>query len=111
MKNTEHMTAVPNIHLAITKYCGKDDIAVLIDGDDEVLGRHPLKAFNHVYQKQNADVVYSNHIQFYRHTNNAHRGWSMSYSQAEKDQNRYRDVPQRIAHLRSFKVKLFLNIK
>jgi len=75
------MTAVPNIHKAITGYCDKDDIAVLIDGDDEVIGRHALKVFNHVYHKDKADVVWSNHIQFYRHQNNAHRGWSMPYSQ------------------------------
>ena len=111
VKNKEHMTAVPNIHKAATQYCDKGDIGVLVDGDDEMLGRHSLKVFNHIYQKQGADMVWSNHIQFYQHTSKALRGWSMSYSQQEKDQNRYRDVPQRIAHLRSFKIKLFLNIK
>ena len=59
------MTAGPNIHKAITNHCGADSIVVLVDGDDEVLGRYPLKVFNHVYHKSKADVVYSNHLQFY----------------------------------------------
>lgn len=109
--NKERMTAVPNIHRAVTEFCDKDDIVVLADGDDELLGRNILKVYNHVYQKQNVDVVYSNHLQFYQHTKQVYRGWSMSYSDEEKKNNRYRDVPQKIAHLRSFKAKLYLAIK
>jgi phospholipid N-methyltransferase len=40
-----------------------------------------------------------------------YRGWSQSYSDDDKKNNRYRDVIQKIAHLRSFKAKLFLKIK
>lgn len=111
IKNEKRMTAGPNIHKAITNHCGADSIVVLVDGDDEVLGRYPLKVFNHVYHKSKADVVYSNHLQFYTHTGNVYRGWSMSYTDQQKKDNRYRDVPQRIAHLRTFKTKLFLKIK
>ena len=105
------MTAVPNIHKAATQYCGGEDIGVLVDGDDEILGRHALKVFNHVYHKLNADMAWSNHIQFYQHTRKLMKGWSMNYSPEEKKNNKYRDVPQRIAHLRSFKIKLFRAIK
>jgi glycosyltransferase involved in cell wall biosynthesis len=34
VQNKERMTAVPNIKNAIVNYCSKNDIAVLISGDD-----------------------------------------------------------------------------
>jgi glycosyltransferase involved in cell wall biosynthesis len=80
LKNKQRLTAVPNIYTAVTKHCHPDDIVTLVDGDDEILGRNAFKVFNHVYQKNNADVVYSNHLQFYTHTFQVFRGWSMSYS-------------------------------
>lgn len=80
LTNEKRMTAVPNIHRAVTQHCKADSIVVLVDGDDELLGRYSLKVFNHIYQKQKADVVYSNHIQFYTHTKQTYRGWSMNYA-------------------------------
>jgi len=62
LTNEQRMTAVPNIHRAVTQHCSADSIIVLVDGDDELLGRYSLKVFNHIYQKQNAEVVYSNHL-------------------------------------------------
>lgn len=102
---------MPNIYTAVTYHCRPDDIVVLVDGDDELLGRHSFKAFNHIYTKNNVDIVYSNHLQFYTHTKQIYRGWSQSYSDDDKRNNRYRDVIQKIAHLRTFKAKLFLSIK
>jgi glycosyltransferase involved in cell wall biosynthesis len=80
LKNEKRLSAVPNIYTAVTQYCDPDDVVVLVDGDDELLGRNALKIFSHLYQKNNADVVYSNHLQFYTHTRQVYRGWSMSYS-------------------------------
>jgi glycosyltransferase involved in cell wall biosynthesis len=111
LTNEKRRTAVPNIHRAVTDHCGSEDIVVLVDGDDELLGRYSLKVFNHLYQKSGAGVVYSNHLQFYTHIKQVYRGWSMNYSDEEKKNNRYRDVPQRIAHLRSFKASLYRQIK
>jgi hypothetical protein len=105
------MTAVPNIHRAVTQHCAPEDVVVLVDGDDELLGRFSLKVFSHLYQKNKVDVVYSNHLQFYTHTRQVYRGWSMNYGDDEKRSNRYRDVPQKISHLRSFKASLYLKIK
>jgi hypothetical protein len=39
------------------------------------------------------------------------RGWSSSYTAEEKSKNAYRDVPQKISHLRSFKASLYMKIK
>lgn len=74
--NNQRRTAVPNIHVAITQHCGPNDIVVLVDGDDELLGRYSLKVFNHIYQKNKVDIVYSNHLQFYTHMKQVYRGWS-----------------------------------
>lgn len=105
------MTAVPNIHTAVTQHCDEEDIVLLVDGDDELLGTSPLKVFNHIYQKSKVDMVWSNHLQFYNHIRQVYRGWSYNYSDDEKRNNRYRDVPQKISHLRSFKAKLYRMIK
>lgn len=104
------MTAVPNIHLAVTKYCREDEIVVLVDGDDELLGREILRVFAAVYEKKDAAVVYSNHIKMQWHLGRVGTGWSLDYSEAEKRNNLYREVPQKISHLRSFKAALFLKI-
>ena len=42
------------------KYCCEDSILVIVDGDDELLGRNFLKTLNAVYQKTNSGVVYTN---------------------------------------------------
>jgi hypothetical protein len=59
------MTALPNIHRAITQHCDPSDIIVTVDGDDELLGRYALKVINHFYQKNKVDIVYSNNLMFY----------------------------------------------
>lgn len=84
---------------------------MLVDGDDELLVKDSLKVFNSVYQSQKVDVVYSNHLKLYWHQDDVFKGWSSAYTAAEIKGNAYRDVPQKISHLRSFKVSLFLRIK
>lgn len=83
----------------------------MVDGDDELLVRDSLKVFNAVYQQKKVDVVYSNHLKLYWHQNDVFKGWSAAYSAEEVGDNSYRDVPQKISHLRSFKVALFLEVK
>ena len=56
------MTAIPNIHRAITTQCGKDDIAIIVSGDDELLGRLVFKVINVVYQTKKPGVAYTNHF-------------------------------------------------
>jgi glycosyltransferase EpsE len=84
LKNDKRMTALPNIHRAITKHCDPSDIILMIDGDDEILGRHALKVFNHFYQKNEADVVYSNNAMFYHRKKLIDRGWSKPYTIEKK---------------------------
>jgi hypothetical protein len=55
-------------------------------------------------------VVYSNHIRIQWHLSRAGAGWSAPYTANEKKNNMYREVDQKISHLRSFKANLFLKI-
>jgi hypothetical protein len=47
---------------------------VVVDGDDELIGRQVLKLFNAVYQESGAWVVYSNFI-----TEEGRLGYSKPY--------------------------------
>jgi hypothetical protein len=35
---------------------------IIVDGDDELVGRYVLQLFNAVYQKTGSFALYSNHI-------------------------------------------------
>jgi len=41
---------MPNLRWAATSFCKPDDIFMIVDGDDELLGRQVLKLFNAVFQ-------------------------------------------------------------
>lgn len=56
-------------------------------------------------------MVYSNHLKLYWHENQVYKGWSEAYTAEEKAGNLYREVIQKISPLRSFKAKLFLQIR
>lgn len=62
IKNKERRGAVYNINYAIKKHCNKEDIAVLVSGDDELLGKKVFRVLNVVYQSKKAAVVYTNHF-------------------------------------------------
>lgn len=51
VQKQEHSSALENIYYAAHKYCDYNQIFMIVDGDDELLGRQSLKVFNAVYQK------------------------------------------------------------
>lgn len=57
--NKKQMTAVPNIHMAITKHCKPNEVGFFVDGDDELVGRKVFKVFNAIYQSKKPAVAYS----------------------------------------------------
>jgi glycosyltransferase involved in cell wall biosynthesis len=59
IRNKQQRTAVPNLHLAATKYCREDEIGFFVDGDDELVGVKAFKIFNAVYQKKKPAIAYS----------------------------------------------------
>lgn len=109
--NKKQMTAVPNIHLAITKHCKPNEIGFFVDGDDELVGRKVFKVFNAIYQGKKPAVAYSISLEYWVYDNFIKDGWSKPYTDEEKTKNMYRDVPQKISHLRSFRIDLYLQIK
>lgn len=50
VKNKEQKRAMPNLRIAAKKYCKPEEIFLIVDGDDELLGRQVLKLFNSVFQ-------------------------------------------------------------
>lgn len=50
VRNKKQMFATYNIINAAYNFCRPDDIQMLVDGDDELIGRHVLNVFNAVYQ-------------------------------------------------------------
>jgi hypothetical protein len=75
IENSVRVTAVENIYMASTKHCGRDEIVVTIDADDEFIGRNALKVFNWGYQTKRAGVLYSN-FYFYRQSFEVREGFT-----------------------------------
>ena len=46
----------------IKKYCKKDDIVVIVDADDKIIGRQVLKIINSIYSSSNVWYAYSKFI-------------------------------------------------
>lgn len=49
MHNFQQLGVLANMYLWIKKFCNSDDIIVIVDADDKVIGRQSLKIFNSVY--------------------------------------------------------------
>ena len=109
--NKKRLTAVPNIHSAIMGYCQPEEIGFFVDGDDELISRKVFQIYNAVYQHKKPAIAYSIALEYWIMDDLVKDGWSMPYSQEEKANNLYRDVPQKISHLRSFRIDLYREIK
>lgn len=79
---------------------------MIVDGDDELLGRQVLKHFNYLFQSKDIWVAYTNFISI-----RGSIGYSRPYSQNIIDRNAYRKSGFVISHLRAFYTKLFASVK
>lgn len=50
VKNKERLSAMANLRRAASEFCKEGDIFMVVDGDDELIGRQVLKVFNSVFQ-------------------------------------------------------------
>jgi hypothetical protein len=41
---------MPNLRMAANKYCKPEELFIIVDGDDELIGRQVFKHFNAVFQ-------------------------------------------------------------
>lgn len=71
------MKAMHNIRTAATQYCDPKDIMMIVDGDDQLVGRQVFKLYNAVFQKEKVWFVYSNFID----VNNKNLGYSREFPQ------------------------------
>ena len=97
---------MPNLRMAAKEYCQPKDIFLIVDGDDELLGRQVLKLFNSVFQKDKVCFAYSNFL-----TIRGGVGYSRPFPAKTMLMNTYRRYPFVTSHLRAFYTQLFLNIK
>ena len=54
-------TALENTYRAINNICSDDSIVLVLDGDDEILGRNAFKTFNREHQRLGGGWIYTNH--------------------------------------------------
>jgi glycosyltransferase involved in cell wall biosynthesis len=50
IKNNERKMAMYNLRAAANVYCSPQDIFIVVDGDDQLLGRQVFKVFNAIFQ-------------------------------------------------------------
>jgi hypothetical protein len=53
---------MPNLRWAAKNFCNPDDIFIIVDGDDELLGRQVLKLYNAIFQREQIWFLYSNFL-------------------------------------------------
>ena len=96
---------MPNLRRAAKELCRPQDIFLIVDGDDELLGRQVLKLFNAIFQSKKSWFVYSNFL-----TIRGSVGYSRPFPQSTITSNKYRSYPFVTSHLRAFYTQLFVNI-
>lgn len=105
-RNSRREYALPNILMAAKYFCRPNDILMILDGDDEFIGRQVLKLFNAVFQKEKIWFMYTNFL-----TSSATLGYSRPYPPDIVQRNAYRDYGFTVTHQRAFYTQLLLNIK
>jgi hypothetical protein len=63
-----------SINLAINNHCGAAEIISLLSINDELLGFNVFSSINSAYQIKNANVVYSNFLEYHRDVNQVLKG-------------------------------------
>lgn len=100
------MMAMSNIRNTAKKYCNADDIMMIVDGDDQLVGRQVFKLFNTVLHKEKVWFAYSNFID-----SNKKVGFSRSIPLSAVEIRKVRSQLFVTSHLRAFYVALFLKIQ
>lgn len=80
---------------------------MVVDGDDELIGRQVLKLFNSVFHSSKAWFVYSNFLS----ASKSALGYSRPFSEAVMKRNGYRSYPFVASHLRAYYTQLLRNVR
>jgi glycosyltransferase involved in cell wall biosynthesis len=108
-------SAVGNHYAAIHTYCKREDIVVIVDGDDnlvpnevvpDVNGQGVLTFINKVYQDESVWITYGQ----FRERNSHAPGFCVPYPPSVVARNEFRYYAHGPSHLRTFKAGLFMKI-
>jgi len=105
IRNQKNLTALPNIHNAIMNYCDKNDIVVLLDGDDWFYNKKVLKYINDYYNKHQCWIMYGQAI-----WTDGRKGIARPYKNREEFNN-MRNLPFYVSHIRTFRAGVYHAIK
>jgi glycosyltransferase involved in cell wall biosynthesis len=104
IKNTVRKTALENIHNAIMNHCDKDDICVLVDGDDWLYNKNVLNNLNIFYNVHDCWISYGQSS-----WTDGRRGFASAYPESEF--SNLRKAPFRVSHIRTFRAGLYQKIQ
>lgn len=109
IKNNQKKYALQNIYDAINFSKPDDeDVIVIVDGDDWLASSEVFNKLNEVYTAENILLTYGTYIEY----PSGNIPWNVvRYSQEVIENNLYRHDVWRASHLRTFKYKLWKNIK
>lgn len=109
IKNTEKKYALQNIYDSINISNPTDeDVIIIVDGDDWLSRTNALEKINSYYVNEDILLTYGTYIEYPSGT----KPWNVSrYSDEIINKNLYRKDIWRASHLRTFKYKLWKNIK
>jgi glycosyltransferase involved in cell wall biosynthesis len=109
IQNKEKKFALRNIYEAISNSnAGDEDIIIILDGDDWLANKNVLEKIVKYYEKEDIYLTYGNYIEY--PSGNRPRNVTR-YSDHIVKHSLYRKDIWRASHLRTFKYKLWKNIK
>lgn len=97
-----------NIYYAVHKFCDFNQMLMIVDGDDELVGTQVLKTVNAVYQKNLFYTVYFNHMRYDVKANKVTVGYSRDNRETVIDNNLFRHTNHAYHNLRTMLSDLFL---
>jgi hypothetical protein len=106
--NKTRMGALYNIEMAIhNSGCNDEDVCVTIDGDDWLYNEDVFNLVNNVYMSGDVLLTYGQYISYPSMT----KGHCKEYPERVLKARDFRKAEWLLSHLRTFKYKLFKNIK
>ncbi len=96
-----------NIYYSILKYSDQQDIIILLDGDDCLIGKNVLGQLNKVYTNEDVWFTFGQFI----HSSNNNIGFCKAYDREVIEENGFRKCQNMPSHLKTFYSWLFRKIE
>lgn len=103
--NLQKLNILGNMFFWTKKFCAPDDIVVVVDADDALIGRQTLKILNSVYENPNIWYAYSSYINMNPKSKFIDKGDQTDYLQFKTSDYRV-SFKWQTSHLRTFRRKL-----